>query len=163
MCNPDGQSRGSAAQRAGRRPRHLPLLPAHRRQADLLSYGVTQISTPRNERRTLSAFPPPRPRFACAIHARIRDTIIFGDYVFVHAGLRPGIAVARQKISDLRWIREPFLGHDDPHEKFVIHGHTVTETVDARSNRIGIDTGAFAPAGSPPSDSKAPTAGSSRR
>ena len=43
----------------------------------------------------------------------------------------------------MRWIREPFLDHADPHEHFVIHGHTITDGLDQRSNRIGIDTGAY--------------------
>lgn len=28
-----------------------------------------------------------------------------GDYVFAHAGIRPGIAIADQKVKDLLWIR----------------------------------------------------------
>src|SRR5256885_5971684 len=37
------------------------------------------------------------------------DSCRFGDYLFVHAGIRPGIAIDQQIQSDLRWIREPFL------------------------------------------------------
>jgi serine/threonine protein phosphatase 1 len=44
---------------------------------------------------------------------------------------------------DLRWIREPFLNHVPSHDKLVIHGHTITDEVDVRTNRIGIDTGAY--------------------
>jgi serine/threonine protein phosphatase 1 len=67
-----------------------------------------------------------------------------GDYLFVHAGLRPGIAVEDQKTSDLCWIREDFLSHRDSFGKMVVHGHSITEEIDERPNRIGIDTGAFA-------------------
>lgn len=67
-----------------------------------------------------------------------------GDYLFVHAGLRPGVAVEDQKMSDLCWIREDFLGHRESFGKMVVHGHSITEKIDERSNRIGIDTGAFA-------------------
>ena len=67
-----------------------------------------------------------------------------GDYLFVHAGLRPGVALEEQKTSDLCWIREDFLHHRDSFGKMVVHGHSITEEIDVRTNRIGIDTGAFA-------------------
>jgi len=70
--------------------------------------------------------------------------IEIGDYLFVHAGLRPGVAVEDQKTSDLCWIREDFLSHRDSFGKMVVHGHSITEEIDERPNRIGIDTGAFA-------------------
>jgi serine/threonine protein phosphatase 1 len=74
---------------------------------------------------------------------RFEDTIIIGDYAFVHAGIRPGIEVAQQKPEDLRWIREPFLSDKTPHGPVIVHGHSVSPQVDEQSNRIGIDTGAF--------------------
>ena len=67
-----------------------------------------------------------------------------GDYLFVHAGIRPGIDLADQKSSDLRWIRDDFLDSRDDFGKLVVHGHSITDDVDVRANRIGIDTGAFA-------------------
>jgi predicted MPP superfamily phosphohydrolase len=67
-----------------------------------------------------------------------------GDYLFVHAGLRPGIALADQAQSDLYWIRDDFLRHRDSFGKMVVHGHSITEEIDERTNRIGIDTGAYA-------------------
>lgn len=72
-----------------------------------------------------------------------QDVVVVGDYAFVHAGIRPGVALADQSPSDLRWIRQPFLRHRQPFERFVIHGHTITPAVDQQPNRIGIDTGAF--------------------
>jgi serine/threonine protein phosphatase 1 len=71
------------------------------------------------------------------------DTCRFGDYLFVHAGIRPGVELARQNQSDLRWIREPFLADDTDHGFVVVHGHTISNAVEERSNRIGIDTGAY--------------------
>lgn len=71
------------------------------------------------------------------------DSISFGGYLFVHAGIRPGIDLAEQSQSDLRWIREPFLGDSTDHGFVVVHGHTITNDVEVTSNRIGIDTGAF--------------------
>ena len=71
------------------------------------------------------------------------DTCRFGDYLFVHAGIRPGVTIDEQLQSDLRWIREPFLFDDTDHGCIVVHGHTIREEVEERSNRIGIDTGAY--------------------
>lgn len=71
------------------------------------------------------------------------DTIRIGDYLFVHAGIMPGVPLAEQRPGDLRWIREPFLSHAGDHGFLVVHGHTITEDVELRANRIGIDTGAF--------------------
>jgi serine/threonine protein phosphatase 1 len=71
------------------------------------------------------------------------DTFRFGDYLFVHAGIRPGIDLAEQEQFDLRWIREPFLSFDDEHGLVVVHGHTIVDQVEERANRIGLDTGAY--------------------
>ena len=67
-----------------------------------------------------------------------------GDYLFVHAGLRPGVALAKQKPRDLTGIREPFLDWDGDHGVIVVHGHTPGPEPVVRPNRIGIDTKAFA-------------------
>ena len=71
------------------------------------------------------------------------DMIRIGSYVFVHAGIEPGIPLDEQKARTLRWVREPFLSHKKPHEAVVVHGHTITEGVVDTGNRIGIDTGAY--------------------
>jgi serine/threonine protein phosphatase 1 len=71
------------------------------------------------------------------------DTCRFGDYLFVHAGIRPGIELEQQTQTDLRWIRAPFLLDDRDHGFTVVHGHTISVDVEERRNRIGIDTGAY--------------------
>ncbi len=71
------------------------------------------------------------------------DTFRIGSYLFVHAGVRPGVPLPEQKQSDLRWIRQPFLDHEDDHGFVVVHGHTIANRVDVRRNRIGLDTGAY--------------------
>ena len=71
------------------------------------------------------------------------DTCRFGDYLFVHAGIRPGVSIDQQLQSDLRWIREPFLFDKTDHGCVVVHGHTISPDVEERPNRIGIDTGAY--------------------
>ncbi len=67
-----------------------------------------------------------------------------GDFFFVHAGIRPGVPIRQQKEEDLLWIREEFLSFEQPFERFIVHGHTPVPQPDLRSNRINIDTGAFA-------------------
>ncbi len=66
-----------------------------------------------------------------------------GDYLFVHAGLRPGVAIALQDPGDLLWIRDEFIASDQPFGKVVVHGHTIADVPEIRANRIGIDTGAY--------------------
>jgi serine/threonine protein phosphatase 1 len=65
-----------------------------------------------------------------------------GDYLFVHAGVRPGVPLAAQTEDELVWIRRPFLDWAEPFEKFVVHGHTPGREPVTRTNRIGVDTGA---------------------
>ena len=71
------------------------------------------------------------------------DTVRIGDYLFVHAGIRPGVALDAQAQFDLRWIRQPFLDDRRDHGFIVVHGHTISDGVDQAANRIGIDTGAY--------------------
>lgn len=71
------------------------------------------------------------------------DMIRIGDYVFVHAGVRPGVPLDGQRPKDLRWIREEFLTSADDFGAMVVHGHSISETVEITGNRIGIDTGAY--------------------
>ena len=63
-------------------------------------------------------------------------------YLFVHAGIRPGRAISKQRPEDLLWIRDPFLNSQDQHQLVVVHGHTPRSEPDVHPNRIGIDTGA---------------------
>ena len=66
-----------------------------------------------------------------------------GDYAFVHAGIRPGAPLDRQREEDLLWIRDDFLYSNADFGPMIVHGHTVTEAPEQMENRIGIDTGAF--------------------
>jgi serine/threonine protein phosphatase 1 len=76
--------------------------------------------------------------------AGFADSFRFGDYLFVHAGIRPGVPLDQQSTRDLRWIREDFLTSTATHPYMVVHGHTIAPEPDEQSNRIGIDTGAYA-------------------
>ncbi len=72
------------------------------------------------------------------------EKIHIGDYLFAHAGVKPGAGIEGQRTEDLRWIREPFLSSKADHGAVVVHGHTISSEPEFRRNRIGIDTGAFA-------------------
>lgn len=111
----------------------------------LLSYGVDPI---------LNAGQDSRARIAVTLAEAMPDrhiefltglplTFTCGDFLFVHAGVRPGIPLARQREEDLLWIRDTFLSHEDPFEKIVVHGHTPVMEPQFRRNRIDIDTGAY--------------------
>ena len=64
------------------------------------------------------------------------------EYIFVHAGLRPGVPLDSQETEDLLWIRDRFIHSKDNFGKRVIFGHTPLVEPLVESNKIGIDTGA---------------------
>ncbi|MCI4643748.1 MAG: serine/threonine protein phosphatase, partial [Hyphomonadaceae bacterium] len=66
-----------------------------------------------------------------------------GDYVFVHAGLRPGLTLDKQAEKDILWIREDFLKDEGAFDRVVVHGHTPISAPHHDFRRIGIDTGAY--------------------
>lgn len=68
-----------------------------------------------------------------------------GVYLFVHAGIAPGVALALQQKKDMLWIRSRFLNSEEDHGYIVVHGHTQTVVPEVRHNRIGIDTGEARP------------------
>ncbi|WP_135467332.1 metallophosphoesterase family protein [Crenalkalicoccus roseus] len=72
-----------------------------------------------------------------ALHHRL------GDYLFVHAGVKPGVPLERQDPDDLLRIRQTFLSSEADHGAIVVHGHTpVRHGPEVYHNRINIDTGA---------------------
>lgn len=110
----------------------------------LQSYGVdiAQLSE-MDAQAALSVVRAAIPREHLEFLESFVDTCRFGDYLFAHAGIRPGIPLDQQSQSDLRWIRDPFLYDDSDHGFVVVHGHTITSELEERPNRIGIDTGAY--------------------
>jgi serine/threonine protein phosphatase 1 len=65
-----------------------------------------------------------------------------GDCAFVHAGIRPGIALEAQTETDLVWIREPFLSEASSHGPLIVHGHTAIAEATHYGNRLNLDSGA---------------------
>jgi serine/threonine protein phosphatase 1 len=76
--------------------------------------------------------------------ASLKTSLIVDQYFLCHAGVRPGIPLERQSEEDLLWIRDEFLNSRIDFGKIVVHGHTPVEEPEVLSNRINIDTGAFA-------------------
>ena len=72
----------------------------------------------------------------------LQTTVRFGDYLFVHAGIRPGVPLDMQDPQDLICIRDEFLFDGRDHGFVVVHGHTFADAPEVRPNRINIDTGA---------------------
>lgn len=112
----------------------------------LRSYGVSPppINAPAKEHQAardnlLERMPIAHLRFI----EELQLMVGIGDYAFVHAGVRPGIAFAKQAKEDLLWIRDEFLNIDQRCERIVVHGHSwVNERPVVLPHRIAIDTGA---------------------
>ncbi len=110
----------------------------------LTSYGLSPADIKQqSEPEALAAIQAAIPAEHRAFVATFADTFRFGDYLFVHAGIRPGVGIAAQARQDLRWIREAFLDDPTDHGFVVVHGHTISPAVEERVNRVGIDTGAY--------------------
>jgi serine/threonine protein phosphatase 1 len=128
-------------------PEFGPTWTEHGAAATLTSYGVE----PPVGRDDAPAWEAARQALVAAIPAAhlkfyngLELMITVGDYVFVHAGLRPGVALERQTERDLLWIRTDFTQARGPFEKIVVHGHTPTEDPQIMPHRMGIDTGVYA-------------------
>ncbi|KQQ89362.1 metallophosphoesterase [Aureimonas sp. Leaf324] len=107
-----------------------------------LLYGHTVVSYGL-DRESASSSDPMLSRHAQFL-AALRLTHDDGTYLFVHAGIRPGVALELQAEQDLLWIRHEFLDHDGLLPRRVVHGHTIVGDVPVvTANRISIDTGAF--------------------
>jgi len=111
----------------------------------LLSYGIrsplrastyakAQIATELREKLTSQQ----------EFFSNLKLSFSFGDFFFVHAGVRPGVPLAQQEENDLLWIREEFLSSNQAFEKIIVHGHSPVVAPDVHANRINIDTGAYA-------------------
>ena len=66
-----------------------------------------------------------------------------GSYFFVHAGVRPGVRIAKQEDEDLYSIRDEFTTSEKWHGQVGVHGQSIVDEVDVRHNRIACDTAAY--------------------
>ncbi|MBN8907758.1 MAG: serine/threonine protein phosphatase, partial [Rhodospirillales bacterium] len=104
-------------------------------RATLASWGVDP-DLPRDG--WAQAIPAPHLAFLRRLEPSWRD----GDYLFVHAGIRPDVPLGAQTLDDLVTIRQPFLWTVQPLGVVVVHGHSASPTVTIAEHRIGLDTGA---------------------
>jgi serine/threonine protein phosphatase 1 len=112
----------------------------------LMSYGLTPSANPDAlERRDLSvALASILPAQHRAFLESLPTSFMCGDYFFTHAGIRPGTRLDQQTDNDLMTIRNEFLLSEEDFGKIVVHGHTPVLEPEVHSNRINIDTGAYA-------------------
>jgi serine/threonine protein phosphatase 1 len=112
----------------------------------LASYGVRPPGVDSLDRLQASrALKAALPAEHLALLESLQLMAIVGDYVFVHAGVRPGVPLRRQTEADMLWIRKEFLDREERCSKFIVHGHSWKDSQPLVTKRsIGIDTGAYA-------------------
>lgn len=110
----------------------------------LASYGIDRSETLRLRNALPDRLSSAMPAHHIAFLRAGKDMVRLGDYLFVHAGVRPGTALDAQERSDLFWIRGGFLEDEESdHGAMIVHGHSISAAPDFRRNRIGIDTGCY--------------------
>ena len=114
-------------------------------KATLLSYGVDLRGHPfpQDLAEARRDFLSMLPRNHLNFYQGLKTSHLEGDYLFVHAGLMPGVPIDDQDEFDLMWIRGKFLDSGIDFGPMVVHGHSIRPLPEVRGNRIGIDTGAF--------------------
>jgi serine/threonine protein phosphatase 1 len=112
----------------------------------LVSYGVQPPRTRTSMEEWMEAsealngaLPPEHLHFLSNLDLSVR----IGDYLFVHAGVRPGVPLDQQTEQDLLWIREEFLGDKRSLGAVIVHGHTPEQKPHHDARRVGLDTGAY--------------------
>lgn len=112
----------------------------------LVSYGVRYNKIPTSKNDLLALQNDLKERIPDGHISFFRKTRFFhscGSYYFVHAGVKPQIALELQRPEEQLWIRDAFIEHTKPFEKIIVHGHTISDKPDFQHNRIGLDTGAY--------------------
>jgi serine/threonine protein phosphatase 1 len=103
--------------------------------ATLNAYGISKSDSPRKRKAKVPAD-----------HLRFYESLLLyyetDDFIFVHAGLEPGVPLSQQDTHDLLWVRQEFIASDYDFGKRVIFGHTHLQEPLIMPNKIGIDTGA---------------------
>ncbi|PKN76242.1 MAG: serine/threonine protein phosphatase [Deltaproteobacteria bacterium HGW-Deltaproteobacteria-10] len=103
--------------------------------ATLKAYGILRSDAPRERKKKIPAD-----------HLKFfKDLLPYYEtdqFIFVHAGLIPGIAINEQSLYDMQWVRQTFIDSDYDFGKRVVFGHTHFSEPMVAGNKIGIDTGA---------------------
>ncbi len=112
----------------------------------LMSYGIDVREPMRGKgfSEALTSFRQSLPPSHLKFYSDTALSWSLGDYFFCHAGVRPGVPLARQEERDLLWIRDEFNSYRGAHEKIIVHGHTPVQAPESLPNRINVDTGAYA-------------------
>lgn len=116
---------------------------SHGGRQTLASYGISERLAMSDPARFADALRREIPPSHLDLIAAMPLSWRCGDYFFAHAGVRPGVALSRQKARDLLMIRGEFLESEVDHGAVVVHGHSIGEQIEVRPNRIGLDTGAY--------------------
>lgn len=110
----------------------------------LASYGISERAIAMGGPFLRAEFAEKVPPHHLAFLHDLKLSVELGDYLFVHAGIRPGVPIEQQSEHDMMWIRREFLTFAGSHPRMIVHGHTISEQVEMMPNRIGVDTGAYA-------------------
>jgi serine/threonine protein phosphatase 1 len=103
--------------------------------AAVRSYGVDARSAP-------AAIEAAMPETHLAFLDQLERSFRWGGYLFVHAGIRPGVPWDEQTDEDLFWIREEFVLHPHGMPETIVFGHTPARQPFVQlPYKIGIDTG----------------------
>jgi len=103
-----------------------------------VSLDGTVLTSPQFHARARQAVPATHLDFLDALPTTYQTR----DLIFVHAGMRAGVALADQDTQDLIWIREGFLETGYDFGKLVVHGHTALDAPQSYANRVNLDGGA---------------------
>ena len=125
----------------GLKPEHSWLHPRIGGAATLASYGVRSAAdrpVAKVHADAVAAVPASHRRFLEGLPNRFAHE----NAIFVHAGIRPGIALADQVEDDLVWIRTGFLEDRRDHGALVVHGHTAIAHATHYGNRLNMDSSA---------------------
>lgn len=114
--------------------------------ATLLSYGVRSSTgdSPARAEDLRNELKYAMPESHAGFLKKLKLYYKAGDYLFIHAGIRPGVPLEKQDENDMLWTREEFSEFDGDHGFRVVFGHTIQSQPLVTPNRIGVDTGAYA-------------------
>ncbi|MBN9317449.1 MAG: serine/threonine protein phosphatase [Devosia sp.] len=104
------------------------------------SYGLSDLALQKSPTALAAALVGRMPASHREWLANLPSLLAIPGFVFVHAGLRPGVPLDEQTDDDLMWIREPFLDNPAAGDAVVVHGHTPVAEPIVTASHIGIDT-----------------------
>ena len=103
--------------------------------ATLFAYAISLSETPQERKAKI-------PREHLKFFESLLPHYETENYLFVHAGLKPGLIISQQTMHNLLWVRHEFIDTDYDFGKIVVFGHTPLRYPLIMPNKIGIDTGA---------------------